>query len=245
MSRQWKPAELIDYVYPAEMSPPLKTGFFYSNTNYIVAELIIEKANANSFQHELMSRLIQPAELKNTFYRTRPLELKLRSRLAHGYNYNPYDNPSLVGKDISENNLSWAGAAGGIISNSEDMIKWVQALFVNNKILDTAQKKKLMNLVSQKNGKAIVQTSAHEPRGFGLGVAQADVVENGLGRFWYFEGKTLGFRAVYWYKACNGVIISAIFNSATDDENDHVGALLKQLYPLIISQYPQLKCQDA
>ena len=65
-----------------------------------------------------------------------------------------------------------AAAAGGIISNSEDIIKWVKALFVDNKILDQKQKRKLMTLVSTVDSQPIDQTTASNPHGFGLGVAQ-------------------------------------------------------------------------
>ncbi len=44
------------------------TGYFYSNTGYILTALIIEKATHYSFQTEIMNRTIRPADLTNTFY---------------------------------------------------------------------------------------------------------------------------------------------------------------------------------
>lgn len=245
LSRIWTDKELLATVYPQPaFSPPLKSGFFYTNTGYILSALIAQQAGKDTFANQLTGRTIRLANLNNTFYVLKTPEAKTQTRLAHGYNYNQYDNPAMVGKDIYEGNLSWAAAAGGIISNTQDMVKWVKALFIDNKILDETQKNKLMSLISQSSGKAIAATSVGDPRGFGLGVAQAAVSQGDLGRFWYYEGKTLGFRAVYWYKVCNGVIISAAFNSATNDENDHVGILFEKAYQLVLTQYPQLHCQD-
>ena len=240
-SRIWRNQELIDFAYPpATFSPPLRSGYFYSNTNYILASLIVEKATHNTFSRELVSRTIGMANLNNTFYILNNPNSKIQARLAYGYNFNPYEFPAMVGKDSYAGNLSWAAAAGGIISNSEDIIKWVKALFVDNKILDQKQKRKLMALVSAVNGQPIDQTTAANPHGFGLGLAQN--LESGVGRYWFYEGRTIGFRAIYMYKPCNGVIISAIFNSATDHYNDHSGRLLQRTYQSLLARYPQLSC---
>lgn len=240
---QWKNDELLSFVYPRDnFSPPLKDGYFYTNTGYVLTDLIIEKATQHSFQTELINRTIKPANLTNTYYPIPTVEKKIEKRIAHGYNYNQYDNPALLGADIVNNNLSWAAAAGGIIANSADVIKWVKALFIDDTILDTSQKKKLMHLISLATGKPIAETTKDAPQGFGLGVAQMYSKNKSIGNFWFYEGETLGFRAVYIYVPCNGVIISSIFNSATNTENDHSKELIMHTYRLILAQYPELNC---
>ena len=245
LSHQWSKEELINYVYPASsFSPPLKSGYFYTNTGYILADLISEKATHHNFQNELVNRTIQPADLHNTFYPVPTMENTIHDRMAHGYNYNQYDNPVLVGKDIYDNDLSWAGAAGAIVSNSEDVIKWVKALFIDNTILDAMQKQKLQSLISLQTGKPIKQTNKNDPRGFGLGVVQAfDDHDPLLKQYWFYQGETLGFRAVYFYNPCNGIMISSIFNSSTNSENDHIGELMKKINKIILKHYSQLICK--
>ena len=56
------------------------------------------------------------------------------------------------------------------------------------------QKAKLQQIASIKTGKAIAETTAEDNRGFGLGVVQG--YDSGLGRYWFYEGQTLGYRAV-------------------------------------------------
>lgn len=242
ISRRWTERELIDFVYPKQFNPPIRTGYFYTNTGYVLAGMLIEKATHSSFTDVITEKMIKVADLRNTVYPVPKMDRKTQSRLAHGYNFNPYDNPSLVGRDMYLNNLSWGGAAGGVVSNTEDIIKWVHALFVGTSILDDAQKQKLMQLVSTTTGQPIEKATKEDPRGFGLGVMET--YREGIGRFWFYEGETLGFRAIYMYKPCNGVIISAILNSATHSSNDSIGLLLQQVYTRVLEEYPTLRCDD-
>jgi D-alanyl-D-alanine carboxypeptidase len=238
----WTNAQLIDFVYPPEkFSPPLKQGYFYSNTNYILLGLIIEKIAAQNFEDLVTKKLFQPADLKNTFYPVPTVPDAVQARLASGYNYNQYDNPDLLGKDMRNNDLSWAGAAGAIVSTSEDVIKWVNALYKGNKILQPTQAKQLKELVSQKTGKPIRDVDEKNGEAFGLGVAR--VFDKTDGAFWFYEGQTLGFRAAYIYKPCNGVVVSAILNSATNSENDHMRYFLMDTYKLLLQQHSSLRCR--
>lgn len=241
--REWDDQELINFVYPAHhLSPPLKTGYYYSNTGYIMAAMIIEKATSRSFKDELTVRTIIPADLKNTHYPVSNEENNIKTRLAHGYSFNQYDNPELVGRDTYTNNLSWAGAAGGLVSNAEDIVKWVKALFVDNNVLDAEQKKKLQSLISLADGKSIAKSTATHPHAFGLGVAQAYSSDKKLGNYWYYEGETLGYRALYMYNPCSGIIIATIFNSATNHENDHTGELMKTIYLMTAQEFAKKSC---
>ena len=148
----------------------------------------------------------------------------------------------MLGKDITENNLSWAGAAGGLIANSEDVVRWVDALFTDEKFLSIKERSTLQQLVSLNTGKPIDKTNAKNPRGFGLGIIQA--YDKELGHYWFYEGETLGYRALYLYSPCNKVIISALFNSAVNSENDHAGLLIKSLYQQLLSDRSDLRCKN-
>jgi D-alanyl-D-alanine carboxypeptidase len=230
--RKWKEKELIRFAYPdSQFSPPLKTGFFYTNTGYVLTGMIIELATQHNFQTEIQERLLKPADLQNTFYPIPKISKQVMTRLAHGYGFNPYTNPELVGKDVRMDDLSWSGAAGALLSNSTDVIKWVKALFVDDKILDTFEKKELMKLNSTATGKAIEETSATDKHGFGLGVSQG--YDQDIGRFWYYEGQTEGFRALYIYVPATGIILSCIFNSSVESQNDHAHELLTKIYGLL------------
>ncbi len=238
----WNPVELVDLVYPKQFNPPRKSGYFYSNTGYVLMDMILSMKYKETFRRQLEKKIISFLGLKNTYYPVPNFSTDVLAKMVHGYSFNIYSNPELLGQDITENNLSWGGAAGALVSNSEDVIRWVENLFIGDLLLNTAQKMRMQTLVSVKTGKPLEQTNADEPRGFGLGIIQAFDPE--IGRYWFYEGETLGYRALYLYVPCNEVIISALFNSATNSENDHAGELIKTLYANLLKQNTQLVCQN-
>lgn len=142
---------------------------------------------------------------------------------------------------MTANNLSWAGAAGAIVANSEDLVKWIRILFVEDKLLDAKQKAKLQQIASFKTGKAIAETTSEDSRGFGLGVAQA--YNPDFGHYWFYEGETLGYRAVYFYLPCQKMVITTLVNSSVNDSNDHAGQLTKEIYQVMAKANPKNSCQ--
>lgn len=224
--------ELIAFVYPEkQLTPPMRHGYNYTNTGYILAGMIIEQMTHDTLANQFKTRLFTPLKLQNTFYPLPAFPASVSARLAHGYSYNPYANPELLGKDVSKSSPSWAAAAGAMVADAPDVIHWIKALFVDHTLLNKTQQQKLMQLVSTATGEPITKTSSNDPRGFGLGISQG--YESGLGQFWFYEGETEGFRAAYMYVPTTGIIVVAIFNSAVNGENDHAGDLVNVVYQLI------------
>jgi D-alanyl-D-alanine carboxypeptidase len=236
----WKEPELISLVYPKLNNPPRLPGYFYSNTGYILMDMILTAQYKMPFHQLLADKIIKPMGLNNTYYPIPTYPENVLARMVRGYSYNIYDNPELLGKDVTENNMTWAGAAGALVANSEDVVHWVDELFVKDRLLTTAQKQSMQTLISVKTGKPITQTSQDDPRGFALGISQG--FDDKIGHYWFYEGKTLGYRALYMYVPCNKVIVVALFNSATNHENDHAGALMQSLYFEMVKENKSLEC---
>ncbi|MCC5791705.1 MAG: beta-lactamase family protein [Legionellaceae bacterium] len=235
----WATSEIIDLVYSKQFSPPLTTGYEYTNTGYVLLDMILAQTTKKSYATLLLEQIFQPLQLKNSFYPVPAVSPAVAKRLIAGYGYNVYTNPELLGRNMKANNLSWGGAAGGIVANSADVVRWVEALFIGDRLLTPAQKTKMQQMVSTETGEAIKQTDAEHPRGFALGIIQSYDPE--IGRFWFYEGETLGFRSFYMYVPCNQVIISALFNSATNAENDHGGELILALYQQVLKENSALR----
>ncbi len=236
LNRYWEPSQLINIVYPQVTPvPPLKSGYFYSNTAYILSGIILEKIYQQSFKTLLENSILQPYGLSNTFYPIPDYSATVQQRLARGYSYNNYSNPELTGRDVTDGSLSWAGAAGGLVGNSEDLVKWVRILFIENQLLTNSQKAQLTQLISFSTGKPLTQTSATDPKGYGLGVSQG--YHKDWGNYWFYEGETLGYRAIYFYLPCNQIIVTALINSGVDNSNDHVGKLMENLHQAVAQQY--------
>src|SRR3954465_3754394 len=213
---------LVGYVLDA----PATSGYSYSNTNYVLAEMIIERVTGDSYQNQLYRRIIDPLGLCDLYYRPDVYPASVTSREPAGYFFvNGFPMPQLLGRDVSRDTLSWARGAGAIISTTRDMTRWERALY-GGRLLPPQQQAELESLVSSTNGQPIDSTSGTDPKGFGLGIAQLTDPE--LGTFWFYEGETLGFRAVHAYLPDSGLIIAIGLNSATAD--DQISTLMKSVY---------------
>jgi D-alanyl-D-alanine carboxypeptidase len=233
-TRDWSPAELIAYVYPTTKgAPPPTTGWSYSNTNYLLAQLIIEKASGRSYAAELRRRfLVNPAlHLDATYYRPHLYPPSVTKRMVSGYFASKdADNAGLqplYGKDAREMTLSWTQGAGGIVSTPEDVTRWSRALYAGG-LLKPQQRRELMCTVSQKTGAPIDDVTADDPHGFGLGVVHA--FQPSMGKFWFYQGETLGYRMVYAWFPDSDVVFAAGINSQPDAKEDQAGKLMESVY---------------
>jgi D-alanyl-D-alanine carboxypeptidase len=229
--RVFTPEELIAYVYPQAGIPTPGKAWAYSNTNFILGEMIIEKASwSHSYKAEV-DRLIADNCLKDTFYEPDFYPAFVNRRLVSGYFVNT--DPSggltkLLGTDTKNYSLGWAQGAGGMISNPTDFNRWVRALFEGD-VLKPAQKKELESLVSIPDAVKIDKTSQEYPEAFGLGVFQ--ITRQPMGLFWAYQGSTIGYRASYVYVPDSGVIISVFTNSQTTAAANKLNdVLITELY---------------
>jgi D-alanyl-D-alanine carboxypeptidase len=210
--RKFTPEDLIAYVYPTIKTHNPK--WEYSNTGYILAQMIIDKASwSHSYQAEV-ERLIVENHLSDTYYESDFYPGFVNRRLVSGYyvNTDDADLEKLLGTDTKNYSLGWAQGAGGIISNPRDLSRWVRALFEGD-VLQPQQKEELESLVSIPDAVKIPTTSDKYPLAFGLGIGQK--TGKPLGLQWFYLGSTIGYRALYVYLPDSGVIVSVFTNSQT------------------------------
>jgi D-alanyl-D-alanine carboxypeptidase len=199
------------------------TGYSYSNTNYILAQMIIARAGRRPYRQQLENRIIKPLQLHGLRYRTNFYSAAVTAREPAGYFADRQQFPELSRfghRDVAQYTLSWARGAGGIVSTTRGMTVWERALY-SGRLLPAEQQHQLLSLVSTTSGKPIRRTSPKNPDGYGLGVGQQ--TNSVFGRYWFYEGSTLGFRALHFYFPKSGVIMAMALNSATDQ--DHISVL--------------------
>ena len=221
--------ELVGYVTGA----PSTAGYSYSNTNYVLAELILERVSGTSYGDLLRERIIEPLGLRNTYYRAHLYAPAVTTREPAGYYFDDRvpGFAGLVGRDVSRNTLSWGRAAGGMISTTSDLTVWTRALYAG-RLLPPRQQAELTSLVSTATGQPIEQTSPADPSGFGLGVAQ--MTAEPLGTFWFYEGSTLGFRVLHVYLPESGLIMALGLNSRPADSQ--IALLALSVYDTLVEQ---------
>ncbi len=230
--RTFTAKELVAYSYPRGAAPPLSHVWAYSNTAYILAQMIIQRATGNSYDAEIHHRLLAPKlGLSSTYYAPSFYPKSVTARLVSGYFYSrdPDNAPlaTLYGHDVKPLSLSWTQGAGGIVSSTKDVAHWVRQLYTGG-VLKPAQRRELMSLVSNATGKPIATTTIADPKGFGLGVGQ--ITQPAIGTIWFYEGETLGYRVIYGYFPRRDVVIVVGLNSQPDAKDDHIGELMTSLY---------------
>jgi D-alanyl-D-alanine carboxypeptidase len=220
--REFSKEQLVSYAIGA----PPTSGWSYSNTGYILAEMIIEKAARDSYEHQLYTRIIAPLGLHDLFYRPSFYPPQVTAREPAGYYFDAQVPAlaSLVGRDVSRFTLSWTRGGGGIISTTHDMTVWERAMY-GGALLPARQQAELMSLVSEQTGQPIEQTSPDDKLGFGLGVQQQATKDTG--NVWLYEGGTAAFRTIHVYVPKWGLILALGLNSYTDPaNNDHISDLV-------------------
>ncbi len=236
---QFSAKDLIGFVDPgAGHHFPPASGWFYSNTNYILAGLIIEAASGMNYEQALTTMILEPLGLNETFYADGPhpgpaAAGPVLARVPRAlfllqdclmYQPEPCHVSTLaplVGKDMRTQNLSWAAAAGAIISNPRDLGSWIRALF-GTRVIPAQQFKEMTTLVSNKTGAPLSEVSADEPVGFGLGLGRFHRKELG-GAYWFYEGETMGFRTIFAYWPQDDVLITGAVNSRPPNGEDKFG----------------------
>ena len=78
----WAPRQLVKMGVSQKPLHAPGARSSYSNTNYVVAQLIVERVTGKTIGAELKRRIFQPLQLRQTIYPTKP---GLPSPYAHGY----------------------------------------------------------------------------------------------------------------------------------------------------------------
>ncbi|MFD0272741.1 serine hydrolase domain-containing protein [Kitasatospora sp. NPDC127111] len=121
----YRPEELVRFALaePARFEPG--TDQSYSNTNYTLALLLIEKAGGHSYAEQMQQRILEPLGLRDTVVPGDSPELP--EPHAHGYcRYEDAGEWKVV--DVTRQNLSLLAGAGDMISTTRDLHTFFSAL---------------------------------------------------------------------------------------------------------------------
>ncbi len=114
------PSVLLSYADKSLNFPP-GTKYEYSNSDNIVAALMIQAATGKSYEAELSERVARPLGLTGT---SLPRDAALPAPLIHGYDVDPPKAPEDVTGEIA---AGWSWASGGIVSTMDDASTFIRA----------------------------------------------------------------------------------------------------------------------
>ncbi|MFJ8476022.1 serine hydrolase domain-containing protein [Kitasatospora sp. NPDC094011] len=125
------PRDTLDIAlrHDAAFAPGTRWG--YSNTNYLVAGMIVEKVTGRPLAEELDKRVIKRIGLRHT-YLPASAETTLRGPHPDGYHK---DGPDGSLRDVTEIDPSAAWAAGAMVSTSSDLTRFFSELMQEGRLL--------------------------------------------------------------------------------------------------------------
>ena len=117
----WEPRQLVRMAVSHKPLFVPGAGWSYSNTNYVVAQLIVEKITGKPLGAELKRRIFQPLGRDQTSYPTKP---GFPTPYAHGYRL--FGELPLI--DVTGLSPSLAPGSGAIVSTVRDVADFYRAL---------------------------------------------------------------------------------------------------------------------
>lgn len=144
--REWTPEQRLEYLFDAQPPFAAGKGWEYSDTNYIVLGMLIEKVTGKKFYDEAERRLIKPFKLNDTI----PQKGIVMKGVIQGYAgpnnpFGPSDEMIKDGKFVINPQLEWTG--GGYASTSQDLARWTRLLF-EGKAYDSSLMSQVLDGVS-------------------------------------------------------------------------------------------------
>jgi D-alanyl-D-alanine carboxypeptidase len=167
---------------------PPGTGWSYSGSNYLMLGLIVEETTGRTLREELRRRIFEPLGLDAT-------DLPDRAASASGFarGYFPPDNPLIPGPtmvDVTDLDLPFSWAGGGIASTPADVARFLQALLTGELLPARLRAEMLSTVVSD----------WEESDGYGLGIAEITSLmgkaESPCGAAWGHIGFSPGYTTI-------------------------------------------------
>ena len=148
------------------------TSSRYSNTNYTLAGLIIEKVSRSTLGAQLDRRIFKPLKLDSTSLPTTP---EITGPHARGY----FVMGPQGALDVTNFSPSIAWAGGGIVSTTSDVTAFYRALLEGRLLPAELMKEMVTTVVDDKNGKV-----------YGLGIEKKEFP---CGTAWGHPGNFPGY----------------------------------------------------
>ncbi len=191
--RRWTSAQLLAVGVKHEPLFAPGTKWSYSNTNYAAIGAVLERVTGDSLADLVRDRIARPLDLEHTYFATGST---WRGPHAHGYERDAAHMPPAVPAafrnfagarhhghvDVSDNDPGWGGAAGAVVSTTQDWSRFSTAL-MSGKLLPAAQLAQMRTTVP-------VDPRQPDGPGYGLGIQTG---AHPCGTFWGHDGGMPGY----------------------------------------------------
>jgi CubicO group peptidase (beta-lactamase class C family) len=213
-AKVWTPEEVLAIAFAHPPNFPPGARYEYVNTNYALLGLVAEKVDGKPLRQSMQDQLFGPLGLEHTLLPASTVNT-LPEPYSHGYLYGsssvaltgepPYSPEvqaaaragTLLPKDYTDVNHSFATAAGGVISTANDMATWIKAS-VAGRVLNPAYQRRWLDSLKPED--------PNKPKGqkYGYGIAQLSWGPNTI---YFHGGETPGYNSKISYDPANDMTL--------------------------------------
>lgn len=239
-SRAWDPEELVGMGLTEPVSFAPGARFEYSNTNTILAGLIVEQLTGQPLETVFAERIFKPLNMDNTLLPAIN-DASIPAPYPHGYMFGtnvstlpaggsvlPEDQraaalaDTLLPADYTNLNPSWGWAAGAGISTVEDLATYVEALVDGGLLSDELQQQRL---------DSVRPADPANPASAGYGLALAQ-----FGPLLGHDGSLPGYQSFMGHDPDTGntvIVLTTLQTGPAGEQtaNDLAKTIIAQLYP--------------
>ena len=202
--RQFSRHDLLNIALAHRPDSAPGAAWNYSNTNYILLGMVIDKVTHDSWENQVTRRIIIPLGL----HHTDASGTSTRLPRPHATGYLIFDKNTRV--DTTAENMSWADSAGALISTAADLTRFWSAIG-RGALLPPAQTREMRQTVPATGG-----DSASVPGSrYGLGVFFIPLSCGG--GYWSHEGDVPGYNTIGAVSSDGHTTVALSVNSNVDD----------------------------
>jgi D-alanyl-D-alanine carboxypeptidase len=201
---QFSRQDLLDIALAHRPDNTPGAAWNYSNTNYILLGMVIEKVAHDSWENQVTRRIIIPLG----FHHTYAPGTSTRLPAPHATGYLIFDKDTRI--DTTAENMSWADSAGALISTAADLTRFWSAIG-RGALLGPAQTREMRQTVPATGG-----DSASVPGSrYGLGIFFIPLSCGG--GYWSHEGDVPGYNTIGVVSSDGHTTVALSVNSNVDD----------------------------
>lgn len=191
-SYAWTAAETVEFAYDEPAYFPAGEGYYYSNTNFNLAQMIIESLTGSTLADELQSRIFEPLGMDSCYLETPDV---FAQNIVRGYSlYDDYE-------DVTEYNDGVGLGDGGIACTAEDLAKFPSGLM--NDLLEEDTLAAMLDTVDDGDGGQ-----------YGLGIGYDD---SEFGMIVWHDGAASGFQSIVQYLPDDDLVVVVLTNNFDSD----------------------------
>lgn len=200
---RWTALEVLEFAYeqPALFAPG--EGFEYTNTNYILLQLIVEAATGKPMHEVMREQIFAPIGLEATCVHVYEEQCSPTVR-----GYEDFDGDG-TDDDVTDVNDGAGLGDGALVSTTADLTRFYQALFIHDELL------------SEESVQMMVDAADNENE-YGIGL---EVTESDYGVLMGHTGSVMGFSGAVYYAPDLDAIVVMLYGSQ-GLEMEHITGLL-------------------